>query len=265
MKKFLLACMILVLFTQCKSIIVKDKETTSRIMFKNLLKTASEINDVEVAGFVKISGVKEIKPMYIQFDSRSRLQENKAAFTMYLFKKPLLEIVLDNDIVYFINHTADQYTTLDIEQVDFSRFLGINFNPVEVSYFFLGSIPYDPEMELMDFSWDRSEYQMNITNDISKYTIRLNRDEEITSADIYNQYFDVFKLESIGYTTNDDGKNIPKSLVFATSDGDITISFNLNRISLKKQPETLFDTTLLEKYTRVESIDDITIEVGGNK
>jgi hypothetical protein len=259
LKKVLFFILLVFLIFSCKTINVKNKETTAKILFKNLLKESEKINEVSVSGLFRIVGVKDVPPAYIQFDCQGNLKTNNFSFKISFLTKPLMEIIVDKNKVLFINHTGKQYINLNMEDIDFSKFLGINFNPVEVGYFFLGKIPYSADIEIMDFKWTKKDYTLTLTNNTSKYDIVLNSDEEIIRAKISSEYFESLNLDSVIYIKNDDRVNIPRSLIFSTEDGSIKMSFLIDKISLKQAKPYTFNQDILEKYTEVFDINEIKV------
>jgi hypothetical protein len=261
LKKIFFILTIFILLFSCKTISVKNKETTAKMLFKNLVKESEKVSDISVSGLFSISGAKEIPPVFIQFDTFGNLKGNDFTFKISFLKKPLMEVVVNKDDVLFINHTGKQYIRLKLQDVDFSKFIGINFNPSDVGYLFLGKLPYSEKMEIMDLSWTPHEYVLTVTNTISKYTIHLNSNEEIIKAKINGEYFDPLILESIQYAKNDDKENIPKTLVFSTEDNLIKMTFMIEKMSLK--PSSHVDTNLdiLKNYTEVFDINKIKVQI----
>jgi len=54
--KKIIASLFIIIFTlySCKTIYVKDKETTANILLKNLLRESEKIGDVTVSGMIRI-------------------------------------------------------------------------------------------------------------------------------------------------------------------------------------------------------------------
>ena len=251
----------------CKTIKVRDKDTISNILFRNLLKKSENINDAYISGLFKVNGVKELPSVYLQFESQGKLKEKSVSFRISSFKTPIIDILLNQNKVIFINHTGKEFVELDLEQIDFSKFTGVNFNPLDISYFFLGCIPFSESMELMDFKWTKKQYVMDITDNLSKYTTYLNSDKEIVSVKLFSQYFDDLFLESIKYKKNANGHNMPYMLKFyleGPEANDISISFIINKISLKPVKESFIDLSIIDKYKRLFSIEKIEVNVNRN-
>jgi hypothetical protein len=261
LKKVIIFIFLAFLIFSCKTINVKNKETTTKIIFKNLMKESEKINEVSLSGLFRIMGVKEVPPVYIQFNCQGNLKTNNFSFKISFLSKPLMEIIVDKENVLFINHTGKQYINLKMGEIDFSKFIGINFNPVEIGYFILGKIPYSTDIEIMDFKWTKKEYTLTLTNSTSKYEVVLNPDEEITRAKINSEYFDILNLDSVIYIKNDDKVNVPSSLTFSTEDNSIKMSFLIDKISMKQAKPYVFDQSILDKYTEVFDINKIKVTI----
>jgi len=259
LKKSFLIILSLMLVVGCKTISVKNKETTAKLLFKNLNKEAEKITDVRVTGIFNITGAKEIPPAFIQFDTYGNLKTNTFTFKILFLKKPLIEIIVEKENVLLVNHTGKEYINLKARDIDFSKFLGVNFNPQDVAYFFLGKIPYSPDMEIMDLEWTKTEYILSITNKVAKYVIHLNSNEEIVRAKIYNEYFDTLTLDAIQYGKDDDKIQIPKTLNFITEDGMIKLTFIIEKISTTQLKQSVFDKTIIKDYKEVFDINQIKV------
>ncbi len=258
--KFLLLFIFLFILNTCTIVEVKNKETTGKVLYKNLLKKSEKIKQAYIAGFLKISGIKDIPSVHLKFESQCDFEKKRSSFSISALKKPIIDLVFNEKEVIFINHTNKEFVRLNIEKIDFSKIIGINFNPLEIGYFFLGDIPYSKNMELLSFDLTPKEYFMDISNDTSKYSIILNRKEEIIEAIIKSQYFDDISLESIKYKKTIRG-NLPGMLTFYNEDRSIKISFIINKTSLEPFKKSIADLKILKSYTELQSLDNIKIEV----
>jgi len=260
-KKINILLVLLVLFFSCKTIVVTNKETVSKIIFKNLIKRAKEIEQASFSGSFKVTGVKEIPQTYISFKADILFKERKAVLSLSLFKKPILDIIFDQDKGILLNYTKKEFIRFNISEIDYSKIMGINFDPFEICYFFLGRVPYSSDMNLMDFNWTKFEYIVTLTNNISKYEIFLNRNQEIIKAKINNQFFDNIILESIKYTKNDDNKNVPNVLNFSSEDGKYILIFLIDKSSLKKVEIKSIDEDFLKDWVELKDIESIDIKI----
>jgi len=211
---------------------------------------------------MRVDGVKELPSVFLHFESQGKLKENQTSFKISSFKTQLIDIDINGDSVLLINHTGKQFLRLNKEQIDFSKITGINFNPIEISYFFLGNVPYSENMELMDFKWTRNDYILDVTDTDSKYTLNLNADREIISAKIFSQFFDNISLDSIKYQKNEEELNMPHMLSFSADDNSIKLSFIINKISYKNEVEDFIDIKILKDYQKISNLDDIKVIIG---
>ena len=116
-------------------------------------------------------------------------------------------------------------------------------------------------MELIDFKWDKKEYIMNITDNISKYILNLNKEERITKVQIYNQYFDNLILDSITYKEKSTGgSKTPYKFDFLTENKNIKVSFILKDIIINPPRTELNKFNIPDDYKRVSSIENIKLD-----
>jgi hypothetical protein len=258
-RTFVLIITAFIMLTGCKTIIIGDRETTGKIMFRNFINDSEKINEIYISGLFRVSGKKELPPVYLTFEAQGKLKDKDISFKMLSFKTPIFDIYFKKDKAIFVNHTNKEYVELNLEELDLSKFIGINFNPIDFGYFFLGKIPYSESMEMMNFKWSRKEYVMNITDNLSKYEIHIDADQKITGVKLESQYFDTILLRSIRYQKNDEGVVLPNMMTFLSEDGKIEISFILNKVLLKMKSENELGETIIKKYKKLASPDDIKV------
>lgn len=258
---FKLIISVFFLILSCKTIVVTNKETVSKIIFKNLIKESQKIEYASFLGSFKIIGVKEMPQVYIPFNLDIFFKERKAILSISLFKKPILDLIFDNDKGILLNYTKKEFVKFNISEIDYSKIMGINFDPFEICYLFLGKIPYSSDISLMDFKWTKFEYIFTLTNKISSYEIFLNSDQEIVKAKINNQFFNTIILESIKYTKNDDNKNIPNILIFSSESGKYNLTFLIEKISFKKGEFKNPDEDFLKEWIELKKLDDLNIKI----
>jgi len=261
LKKLLLFIIFIVLLFSCKTIEKKNKETEAKILFKNLVKASENLDDVYVSGMFKLTGVKEVPAAFINFESYGNFKKQLMSFKISFLKKPLIQISVNGSDITFINYTGKEYIKLKYESVDLSKFIGVNFNPLEISYFFIGKIPYSTDIEMMSCQFTKNGIVMELTNNVSKYSITLNEKEEIISVKINNQYFDILNIDSIQYAKNDDGDSIPKNINFSTEDQKVKMSFIIDKISYNPKNIELNDLDFLSDYKEVFNINDIKVKL----
>lgn len=257
LKHILPLFLLITLLVGCKTIDVKNKETVGNIVFKNQMNLSREIADVYVAGSVKISGVKEVPPSYLKFESSGNIKEELSYFRISFIKKPIIDIYIEKDDIIFISHTSSQYVRFNKEEVNLSRLFGINLNPIDATYFLLGRIPYSDDMQLMNFDIKENRYYLELTNSSSQYDVYLNDSEEITGARSSSQFYDSIILSSIKYTKNDDDISVPKLVTLSSEEKKIAISFIINSISFKKRSIDILDEERLKEFEEVSEIGKI--------
>ncbi|HNZ26203.1 MAG TPA: hypothetical protein PK385_06525 [Spirochaetota bacterium] len=258
MKK-IIASLFIIIFTlySCKTIYVKDKETTANILLKNLLRESEKIGDVTVSGMIRINGVPEIpSTAYISFTFAGNLKDEKGTFGIYLLKKPVMEIIFDKKEVLIVNRKSLQYKKINVDETDYSKLIGVNFNPIEACYFLLGKIPYSENMTLINYDWNSKEHIMDLSTSVSTYKIKLNYDELIVWSEINNQFFEKIFLDSIKYVKNDDNAYVPKQATFKTDDEKRTLYFIIDKTSLNTKYTTDVNSIDLTGYSEVKSLED---------
>lgn len=250
-------------FVQCETLDTreKDTETQGKILFKKMISESEDISHVYIKGLMKVSGVNNIPPAFINFEAYGNLKENNANFAISVLKKPLLKMSIQDENMLVINHTANQYVNVPIEDIDLSRLIGLNFNPAELSYLLLGKIPYTEDIQLMNFDYINDHYIMELTTKTSVFTISLTHDELIKEVEARNQYFETIYLDGMTYSENDDGIEIPETLKISNEDKTISLFFLIKSISYKEQSIDFLKDINLDEYTRLNSIEEIEIKV----
>ena len=256
--KFLLILITLVFFG-CSTIKVTDKETMSTILFRNLVTNSEKISNAYISGMLRITGVPEIPAgAYIGYVFHGDIKKPAGMFSLSLFKKPLFEIYFDNKEFTLVNCKKKIYVQSSIDDVDYSKYIGVNINPIDIAYFLLGVVPYSPDLQLLNYEVTKDAHLLEISTSVSSYKIKLNEQEEILSANIDNQYFDNIIVDSLKYTKNEDGENVPQSAVFRTEDKKKSINFVIDRTSFKRPYDNTNLNTKFEEgeYTKIENILD---------
>lgn len=261
MRKIFIFTIFVILLVGCKSTNKTNRETEAKILFKNLIKASENLNNVYIEGLFKLTGVKDVPQAFINFQTYGNFKKQLMTFKILFLKKPLIEISVNKNDIMFINHTGKEYIKLQYDNVDFSKFIGINFDPLEIGYFFIGSIPYSTDTELMSFNYTKDGLVMQLTNNMSMYTILVNDKEQITSIKINNQYFDVINVDGIQYTKNDAGLDVPKNINFSTDDKNVKMSFIIDKISFNPQETNISSLEFLSQYNEVFNINDIKVKL----
>jgi hypothetical protein len=236
----------------------KNLNVVKNIILKNLEKEFEKLDNINIKGLIKISGVKEIPNGFIKFNAYGSLKKGNLVLKLSFLNKDITEIIIYNfDDVLFINHIGKQYIEFFLAEIDFSNFIGININPIEICYFFLGKIPFNKNTELMDIKLESGLYVINISDEISKYTIHVNSDYNITKAKIDNQYFGVTSIDSITYIKNSDGSYSTKS-VSCSSDNRAKLSLLIDEISYRD--DIKIDTPNIQSYKKIGNINELNLK-----
>ena len=148
MKKIICFLLLIILLVSCATFNNNDKDTSVKVMFKNMVRDSEKLNDIYIKGMIRISGLKGIPAGYLNFTSEGKVKDTTLNFKISFLKTPIIEIFVEKNQIVLINHTKNkQYIKMKYEDIDFSNLIGINFNPLELSYFFLGKIPYNDKIE----------------------------------------------------------------------------------------------------------------------
>lgn len=247
----------------CTTIKIKDKETYSKVLYKNLIKKSSKISAAKISGIFKISGIEDIPSIFMEFRLNCSFNEKIVSFRMRALNKNLIDIFINKNDVYIINNIEKNYYKTDIEKIDFSKVTGINFNPLDISYFFLGVIPNNDKMMLINFISEKNDNILEISDNVSKYTINMNSKELITKVKVTNQYFDPFLVDSIKYKENNiSGIAVPNMFVFTSEDRKIKISFVINKVKINQPFENIINLDeIIKNYKNAINPEDIKINV----
>lgn len=247
----------------CSTIKVTDKGTMSSILFRNLVETSEQISDSYISGMLRISGVPEIPAgAYISYAFHGNVKDQTGKFSLAVFKKPVFEIYFDKKDFVLINCRKKIYVKSNLDDIDYSKFIGVNINPLDIAYFLMGTVPYSPDLQLLNYEVTKDSHLLEISSSVAGYNLRLNADEEIVSADINNQYFDSIMMDSVKYAPNADGVRMPQSAVFRTEDKKKSISFIVDKMSAAEP----YDASVMDKeitegeYTLIENMTDFSFK-----
>jgi hypothetical protein len=260
-KRFIICFFVFFTIIGCTTLKIKDKETYSKVLYKNLVKKSSKINDAYITGLFKISGIEEIPSIFMEFQLSCVFPEKQVTFRIRVLNNNLIDIFINKNDVYIINNIEKNYYKTDIEKIDFSKVTGINFNPLDVSYFFLGVIPNNDKMELINFISEKNDNILEISDSNCKYTINLNQKELITKVKVKNQYFDPLILESIKYKDNNmTGLTVPNMFVFSSEDKKTKISFIINKAKINQSVKSIINVNdIIAGYKSTNNPEDIKI------
>ena len=136
-----LSMIICFLPTGCKTMQVKNTENIeANVLFKRVMKNAKSLEYVNIATSVMIAGNKMIPSVYIKMNANANYLEKKTILRFSVLSKKLFDIAINSEEMTLINHTASQFITFPVEEINLGKLLGLNFDPIDVAYFLTGSI-----------------------------------------------------------------------------------------------------------------------------
>jgi hypothetical protein len=179
-----------------------------------------------------------------------------------VFKKPVFEIYFNKKDFVLVNCRKKIYVKSNLDDIDYSKFIGVNINPLDIAYFLMGTVPYSPDLQLLNYEVTKDSHLLEISSSVSSYNVQLNANEEIISADINNQYFDSIVMDSVKYAANSEGGRVPQSAVFRTEDKKKSISFIVDKMTTSEpyDADSLAKEITDEEYTLIENIMDFSFK-----
>lgn len=254
MKIYILA-IVLTIFFSCKGIDIKDEDTRGNILFKKMVESSKKVDNILINGSVKVSGSNEIPSTFIKFESGGSVRQNIYYFKLFFINTPLMDLYFDKGFITLINHRDKEVVKFEVENIDFSNVIGVNFNPKEVSYALLGKIPYSDNLQLMEFSWTKTNYFIKATSASSEYEVYLNENEDIVNMMINNQFYDIITLNKIKYRENDDGESIPQIVELVADERDLSLNFIISSIVYPDEHVVIGEIVIPEDYEKIDSIE----------
>lgn len=253
---------LLMALSGCKTVqVIKDEGAIQgNVLFKNLMKSSKELEYVNISSSVMIAGNKLIPQAYIKLAVAANYREEKAVLNFSVLSKPLFDIVMDRDNIVLINHTNKQFVRFSFFEVNFSGFIGLNFNPLDISYFLTGNIPYSEDMQMVSFDFgENQKMQLNITNSTTNFFLTFNRREQLYHASVNNQFFDSLNIETTSFSKNLEGKEVPQKVRVSSQDSPVSMTFLIRNFHYKKRRS--YSVTIPKDYIEVDSVDKIKINV----
>ena len=262
-KRYILLLIFILGLTACSTIKVTDKETMSSILFRNLVTNSERISDAYLSGMLRIAGVPDIPAgAYISYTFHGNVKNQTGKFSLAVFKKPVFEIYFNKKDFVLVNCRQKIYVKSNLDDIDYSKYIGVNINPLDIAYFLMGTVPYSPDLQLLNYEVTKDTHILEISSSVSSYNVCLNVNEEIVSADIDNQYFDNIVMDSVKYASNDKGVRVPQSAVFRTGDKKKSISFIVDKMTTSEP----YNADVMEKeitegeYTLIENMTDFSFK-----
>jgi len=259
--KIFLLILITVFFACKTSKPVDDLETYGNIVFRQMNESSLTINSVNINGFMRILGVKDVPPVYLPFEISAKLKDQKASLIISLRKQKILQIIINNDSFIIVNHKEGKYFKDDKENVNFSSVMGLSFDPIQVIYTLFGKIPYSENMELMGIKKNGGSYLIEMSDYSSKYKYTLSHNDMPISGEINNQFYDKIIIESITYALNDNNQNIPKTLTFSNIEGTVKLSFMISGLSNRELSDDFLNLEVLNELLPVDKIEEIAVKM----
>ena len=262
-KRYILLLIFILGLTSCSTIKVTDKQTMSSILFRNLVTNSENISDAYLSGMLRITGVPEIPAgAYISYTFHGNVKDQTGKFSLAVFKKPVFEIYFSKKDFVLVNCRKKIYVKSNLDDIDYSKYIGVNINPLDIAYFLMGTVPYSPDLQLLNYEVTKDAHILEISSSVSSYNVRLNANEEIICSDINNQYFDNIIMDSVKYAANADGQRVPQSAVFRTEDKKKSINFIVDKMTTSESYNAdVMDKEIAEgEYTLIENMTDFSFK-----
>lgn len=244
----------------CKTVPVKNSETIeANVLFKRIMKNAQSLEYVNIATSVMISGNKQIPSVYIKMIADADYIEKKTVLRFSVLSKKLFDITVNPSEITLVNHTASQYITFPIDQVNLGELLGLNFDPIDVAYFLTGNIPYAPEMQIVSFTHKENQnVSLNVTSNSSEYVLNVDRNGRITDAMANNQFFEPLNIETLVFSERN-GIDMPQKLKITSETSPISMTFLIKDVTYNKCDS--YDPDIPEGYEKISDINKIKINL----
>lgn len=244
----------------CKTMPVKNSENIeANVLFKRIMKNAQSLEYVNIATSVMISGNKLIPSVYIKMIADADYTEKKTVLRFSVLSKKLFDITVNTSEMTLVNHTASQFITFPLEQVNLGELLGLNFDPIDVAYFLTGNIPYAQEMQIISFSHKENQnISLNITSNSSEYILDIDKNGRITHAMVNNQFFEPLNIDTMVFSERN-GINMPQKLKITSETSPISMTFLIKDVTYNKCSS--YEPDIPEGYERISDINKIKINL----
>lgn len=244
----------------CKTMPVKNLETIeANVLFKRIMKSAESLEYANITTSVMISGNKLIPSVYIKMVADADYINKKTVLRFSVLSKKLFDITVNPQEMTLINHTASQFITFPLEQVSLEELLGLNFDPIDISYFLTGNIPYAQEMEIVSFSHDENQnLSLNITSNNSEYILGIDKNGRIVRTMANNQFFEPLDIETLVFSARN-GVDMPQKLKITSKISPISMTFLIKEVTYNKCSS--YDPEIPEEYEKMFDISKIKINL----
>lgn len=248
-----------VIVISCKTMPVKNVENIeANVLFKRIMKRAESLEYVNISSSVMISGNKLIPAVYIKMIADADYVNKKAILHFSVLSKKLFDIAVNPKEMTLINHTASQFITFPLEQVDLKELLGFNFDPIDISYFLTGNIPYAQEMQPMSFHNENQNLSLNITSNNSEYILDIDKSGRIAHVMANNQFFEPLNIDTLVFSARD-GVDMPQKLKITSKISPISMTFLIKDVTYNKC--STYEPKIPEEYEKIVDINKIKINL----
>ncbi|MBQ2294752.1 MAG: DUF4292 domain-containing protein [Spirochaetales bacterium] len=255
-----LSMIICFLPTGCKTMQVKNTENIeANVLFKRVMKNAKSLEYVNIATSVMIAGNKMIPSVYIKMNANANYLEKKTILRFSVLSKKLFDIAINSEEMTLINHTASQFITFPVEEINLGKLLGLNFDPIDVAYFLTGNIPYTEEMQVVSFSHnEKQNVLLNLTNSNSEYQLEFDKNGRMVHALANNQFFQPLNIDTLTFSDNE-GIIMPQKLKITSDESAVSMTFLVKNVTYEKNDN--YEADIPQGYEQIFDINGMKINL----
>lgn len=244
----------------CKTMPVKNVENIeANVLFKRIMKNAESLEYANISTSVMISGNKLIPSVYIKMVADADYINKKTVLRFSVLSKKLFDIAVNPNEMTLINHTASQFITFPLEQVNLKELLGLNFDPIDVSYFLTGNIPYAQEMQIISFSHNENQnLSLNMTSNNSEYILDIDKNGRIIHVMANNQFFEPLNIDTLVFSERN-GIDMPQKLKITSKISPISMTFLIKDVTYNKCDS--YEPEIPEGYEKIFDTNKIKINL----
>lgn len=244
----------------CKTMPVKNVENIeANVLFKRIMKNAESLEYANISTSVMISGNKLIPSVYIKMVADADYINKKTVLRFSVLSKKLFDIAVNPNEMTLINHTASQFITFPLEQVNLKELLGLNFDPIDVSYFLTGNIPYAQEMQIISFSHNENQnLSLNMTSNNSEYILDIDKSGRVTHVMANNQFFEPLNIDTLVFSERN-GIDMPQKLKITSKISPISMTFLIKDVTYNKCDS--YEPEIPEGYEKIFDTNKIKINL----
>ena len=158
-----------------------------------------------------------------------------------------------------INHTASQFITFPVEEINLGKLLGLNFDPIDVAYFLTGNIPYTEEMQVVSFSHkEKQNVLLNLTNSNSEYQLEFDKNGRMVHALANNQFFQPLNIDTLTFSDNE-GIIMPQKLKITSDESAVSMTFLVKNVTYEKNDN--YEADIPQGYEQIFDINNMKINL----